>query len=102
MLAHCGLPVLNLKRLAYGACTLGGRPQHVEMRSRYDLDTGDCLARFLHRMHAYHMSMEHAQGAPQPVAPSLPLHQASARRGAVRDARGATLGVRAARGNGPR
>ena len=24
MLAHCGLPVLNLKRLAYGACTLGG------------------------------------------------------------------------------
>ena len=54
MLAHCGLPVLNLKRLAYGACTLGGRPQHVEMRSRYDLDTGDCLARFLHRIHAYY------------------------------------------------
>ena len=24
MLAHCGLPVLNLKRQAYGACTLGG------------------------------------------------------------------------------
>ena len=43
MLAHCGLPVLNLKRLAYGACTLGGRPQHV--------DTRDCHVQVLHGMH---------------------------------------------------
>ena len=56
MLAHCGLPVLNLKRLAYGACTLGRRPQHV--------DTRDCHARFLHGMS---MPMEHAHGQPQPV-----------------------------------
>ena len=32
MLAHCGLPVVNLKRLAYGACALGGWPQHVDRR----------------------------------------------------------------------
>ena len=57
MLAHCGLPVLNLKRLAYGACTLGGRPQHV--------DTRDCHVRVLHGMHVY--VGEHSHGQPQPV-----------------------------------
>ena len=68
MLAHCGLPVLNLKRLAYGACTLGGRPQHV--------DTRDCHVRVLHGMHVY---VSRAFTRTTAASYTLPLPQAAAR-----------------------